>query len=72
MSRRRYTKTAIREALWVTANLAPGTPWAAGGMDLAREAELVRMGIFVPTGDPALYVVARAEIPAMPPRTAGL
>lgn len=64
MASAKYTKSTIREAHWITEQIAPGTPWVAGSFTHAStEAGLVRMGILVPTADPAVFVTAIAEIP---------
>ena len=64
-----YTITDIRNAQWLM-TFAPGTPWLVGSFAHPnREAELVRMGVLVPTDDPALYAVAHvAALDTLPVR----
>lgn len=67
-----YTITAIREAHWIVAQLAPGTPWAAGAFTHAStEPALIRMGVLVATDNPQLFTVNHpADLPALPARSA--
>lgn len=65
-----YTVSAIREARWIVAEMAPGTPWCAGAFHHAStEQGLIRMGVLVPTDDPDMFTIAHIDnIDSLPVR----
>jgi hypothetical protein len=48
----------------------PGTPWVTGAFTPNCEAELVRMGVMVPTETPGMFTTAHVDVDSLPVRPA--
>lgn len=59
---RKTSPQFLRDAAWVM-TFPPGTEWHSGVLRASREAELVTVGVLIPTEVEGVFTVAHVTIP---------